>query len=142
MKYGSHPAAPRINYRACIVRYREKTNRLNARTIAVVAGLGAALVACLALVSAARADALVEPGATLLDLAPRPGIVVLTADVAGPDAFEDLIAALIERASVSQPAASEASVVTNGPVPDTPTNRAAYGQPLSRAGQASPPLGD
>jgi len=33
-------------------------------------------------------------------------------------------------------------VVTNGPVPDTPANRARYGSPLSRAGKMTPPVGD
>ena len=33
-------------------------------------------------------------------------------------------------------------VVTNGPVPDTPENRARYGQPLSRAGKRTAPAGN
>lgn len=32
--------------------------------------------------------------------------------------------------------------VTNGPVPDTPANRARYGQPMSRAGKATTPAGN
>jgi hypothetical protein len=33
-------------------------------------------------------------------------------------------------------------VVSNGPVPDTPANRARYGEPLSHAGRSSLPDGD
>jgi hypothetical protein len=33
-------------------------------------------------------------------------------------------------------------VVTNGPIPDTPANRAKYGKPLSRAGKHSKPAGN
>jgi len=34
------------------------------------------------------------------------------------------------------------TTVTNGPVPDTPENRAKYGQPLSRAGKATAARGN
>jgi hypothetical protein len=42
------------------------------------------------------------------------------------------------------PAASVggADVVTNGPIPDTPENRAKYGKPNSHAGRASKPDGN
>lgn len=33
-------------------------------------------------------------------------------------------------------------VITNGPIPDTPENRARYGQPLSHAGKRSAPVGN
>jgi hypothetical protein len=33
-------------------------------------------------------------------------------------------------------------LVTNGPVPDTPANRARYGKPLSHAGKKTPPSGN
>jgi hypothetical protein len=33
-------------------------------------------------------------------------------------------------------------LVTNGPVPDTPANRARYGQPMSHAGKATAPRGN
>jgi hypothetical protein len=33
-------------------------------------------------------------------------------------------------------------LITNGPVPDTPQNRARYGQPLSHAGKATAPKGN
>jgi hypothetical protein len=38
--------------------------------------------------------------------------------------------------------AGDPNVVSNGPVPDTPENRAAYGQPMSRTGKATTPSGD
>lgn len=37
---------------------------------------------------------------------------------------------------------TDPSVVTNGPIPDTPANRALYGQPMSRAGRAGQPSGN
>ena len=33
-------------------------------------------------------------------------------------------------------------VVSNGPVPDTPENRAKYGKPMSHAGKRTPPAGN
>jgi hypothetical protein len=38
--------------------------------------------------------------------------------------------------------AGDPGVVSNGPVPDTPQNRAAYGKPLSNAGRHTAPTGD
>jgi hypothetical protein len=38
--------------------------------------------------------------------------------------------------------AGDASVVSNGPVPDTPANRARYGKPMSNAGKKSTPAGN
>jgi hypothetical protein len=41
------------------------------------------------------------------------------------------------------PAASAGTdLISNGPVPDTPANRAKYGQPLSHAGRATKPAGN
>jgi hypothetical protein len=34
------------------------------------------------------------------------------------------------------------SLTTNGPVPDTPENRAKYGGPMSRAGKHTAPRGN
>lgn len=39
-------------------------------------------------------------------------------------------------------ASAGTDVVSNGPVPDTPANRAKYGQPLSHAGKISKPAGN
>jgi UrcA family protein len=49
-----------------------------------------------------------------------------------------------EPASAVVPAAPSYTVetVTNGPVPDTPQNRARYGGPISRAGMSTAPAGD
>lgn len=38
--------------------------------------------------------------------------------------------------------AGDANVVSNGPVPDTPENRAKYGKPMSNAGKRSTPAGN
>jgi hypothetical protein len=49
-------------------------------------------------------------------------------------------------APMTEPAAAPAVVsvatVTNGPVADTPENRAKYGQPMSRAGKRTTPKGN
>jgi len=39
-------------------------------------------------------------------------------------------------------AAGDNKLVTNGPVPDTPANRAKYGKPMSHGGQKTPPAGN
>lgn len=39
-------------------------------------------------------------------------------------------------------AAGDNTLVTNGPVPDTPANRAKYGGPNSRAGRHTKPIGN
>jgi len=45
--------------------------------------------------------------------------------------------------SAATPAASvTTTMVTNGPVPDTPENRAKYGQPMSRAGKMTAARGN
>jgi hypothetical protein len=38
--------------------------------------------------------------------------------------------------------AGDNKIVTNGPVPDTPANRAKYGKPMSHGGQKTPPAGN
>jgi hypothetical protein len=38
--------------------------------------------------------------------------------------------------------AGDPNVITNGPVPDTPQNRARFGKPLSNAGRHTAPSGD
>jgi UrcA family protein len=42
----------------------------------------------------------------------------------------------------SAPASYTTSTVTNGPVADTPENRAMYGQPMSNAGKRTAPVGN
>ncbi|MFZ5670108.1 MAG: fasciclin domain-containing protein [Pseudomonadota bacterium] len=44
--------------------------------------------------------------------------------------------------AATAPAYTGPRVVTNGPVPDTPENRARYGGPMSRAGQRTTPSGN
>ena len=56
-----------------------------------------------------------------------------TADTAAPPA---------QSAMSGQPGAGSATTVTNGPIPDTPANRAKYGMPQSHAGKKTPPKGN
>lgn len=44
--------------------------------------------------------------------------------------------------TAAAPASYTTSTVTNGPVPDTPENRARYGQPMSRAGKMTTARGN
>jgi hypothetical protein len=44
--------------------------------------------------------------------------------------------------SASVDAATGAQVIASAPVPDTPTNRAKYGKPMSRAGKLTQPAGN
>jgi len=39
-------------------------------------------------------------------------------------------------------ATASVQTVTNGPIPDTPENRAKYGAPMSRAGKRTAPVGN
>jgi len=164
MKHESQPRIAEISDGAYLSRHRATTNTLNAKTIAIIAGLGATVAACAALMNAAKADTVVGSDLRFLDLAPQPGLVVWTARVTGPDALDDLIASLIQqpppRAPLGSPSnpiplgsptpaesafrllAGDPTVVTNGPVPDTPANRAAYGPPQSRSGRESIPSGN
>jgi UrcA family protein len=41
-----------------------------------------------------------------------------------------------------QPASFTTTTVTNGPIPDTPENRAKYGGPMSKAGRMTKPAGN
>jgi hypothetical protein len=59
-------------------------------------------------------------------LAPTP-----SANVASSTTITDSTGAIVTR-----------ELVTNGPVPDTPENRARYGQPLSHAGRLTAPRGN
>ena len=60
------------------------------------------------------------------DLAPTPG-----ANVASSTTTTDSTGAIVTN-----------ELVTNGPVPDTPQNRARFGQPLSHAGRMTAPRGN
>lgn len=43
---------------------------------------------------------------------------------------------------IDQAKAGDPNVITNGPIPDTPQNRAKYGQPMSNAGRRTAPAGN
>jgi len=54
-------------------------------------------------------------------------------------------AAAIPATQAAMPASATtdaAQVVSNGPVPDTPANRAKYGKPMSHAGRHTAPAGN
>ncbi len=128
----------------------------------VSAALAASLVAALA------AHAAVDPQSASvgagLEVSPTPGsmaaqsamgtrpVMPVTAFLGGPGiaapATGDLPPAPLVAATpapsepAATPAPGAAMVVSNGPVPDTAANRAKYGQPLSRAGQATDPAGN
>ena len=71
------------------------------------------------------------------------GSAVQTAAVTAETA--DVSATAVEAAQAEAAAAAPTptlEVVTSMPVPDTPQNRARYGQPLSRAGRLTAPLGN
>ena len=77
--------------------------------------------------------------------APRPGAVAVAEAPSAP--LPD--AAPVPPPAPSAPAAGEpasatvtTTTVTNGPVPDTPENRARFGQPMSRAGKATAARGN
>ncbi len=48
----------------------------------------------------------------------------------------------LQREQAQALAAGDNTLVTNGPVPDTPQNRARLGAPLSHAGRATAPAGN
>ena len=50
--------------------------------------------------------------------------------------------AVPDQVQTPAPAATVAATVTNGPIPDTPANRAKYGAPMSHAGKKSQPAGN
>jgi hypothetical protein len=47
-----------------------------------------------------------------------------------------------DNAATNSSATVDQVTVTNGPVPDTPTNRAKYGKPMSHAGKMTKPAGN
>jgi opacity protein-like surface antigen len=59
--------------------------------------------------------------------------------VTTPDASADTGAAADTSATVD---ANGVLMHSAAPIPDTPANRAAYGQPLSRTGKLTPPIGN
>jgi hypothetical protein len=106
--------------------------------------LHASIAASLALSLAAS----VGHAAQASDPAPSAAPPVQAAGMPGPDqpAFRStpmvVTAATAPPAQIQALAAGANQIVTNGPIPDTPANRARYGKPLSHAGRKSAPAGN
>jgi hypothetical protein len=92
--------------------------------------------------SSPRSDYTVNPPAdSTVRVVPAPNSVTLT-----PNSESVIIIDGEARVPVSAEVAARSGIVveviTNGPVPDTPENRAEYGGPMSRAGQMTTPAGN
>ncbi|MDB5481911.1 MAG: hypothetical protein JWO83_2964 [Caulobacteraceae bacterium] len=96
-------------------------------TISMVAAVGA-----MAGAAAAQAVAQAEPSQAAPDTAATAPAAAARDTTAVPDQVQ-----------TPAPAATVvASTMTNGPIPDTPANRAKYGAPMSHAGKRSAPSGN
>lgn len=146
-----------------VIQHRSRTNAGNAKAIAIVVGFGVSMAACAGLLSAAKADPIAAPNEAVTALGPD-FLVHKPIQSGAPDELAELIASLNRAVSgwapigsASNPipldsptpaelahrlVAGDPSVVTNGPIPDTPSNRAIHGPPNSRAGRASAPDGN
>ena len=79
----------------------------------------------------------VAPGVS--SSAPMPDTTVSTGAAASTDVTMPLASSA---SSYAASASVTTTTVTNGPIADTPENRAKYGQPMSRAGQRTPARGN
>jgi hypothetical protein len=66
---------------------------------------------------------------------------------AAPNASVNASATVLDNSQVAPDQAQalktgDNTLVTNGPVPDTPANRAKYGRPMSNAGKRTAPVGN
>lgn len=105
----------------------------------------AALAAALAAPLAARADPATDSSGAVNAPAATSAGVPVAATVGDQAAPLGTPAHPIPQSSPTPPdqasslVAGDATVVSNGPVPDTPENRARYGQPLSASGRMTKP---
>lgn len=73
----------------------------------------------------------------------KPRAYAVNPPIAAPAAAAPTAESYGQTASVTTPTASATpQMTTNGPVPDTPENRRAFGGPMSRAGRHSAPAGN
>jgi hypothetical protein len=83
-----------------------------------------------------------NPGASQTQAAPPPAAAE-SALAAGANASTGPIPAdQLPQGQAAALASGDNHVVTNGPIPDTPANRARYGGPKSHGGRATPPVGN
>jgi hypothetical protein len=85
-----------------------------------------------------------SPPAATPDASPKPMDSATTTSAAPAPMTEPAAAPAATTPAASSNASAVVSVatVTNGPVADTPENRAKYGQPMSRAGKRTTPKGN
>jgi hypothetical protein len=83
------------------------------------------------------------------DPATQPALAQADATAAVPPAAADAngnaagaVPTVPDQAQAPANATVVAATVTNGPIPDTPANRAKYGAPMSHAGKRSAPAGN
>jgi hypothetical protein len=97
-----------------------------------MAALVATGVGAMAGAASAQAMAQAEPSQAAPDTTTAPPAAAAPGSTAVPDQVQ-----------TPAPAATVvAATVTNGPIPDTPANRAKYGGPMSHAGKKSQPAGN
>ena len=112
----------------------------------------AATASALLLAGSAAAQTTAAPATPDTSAAPAaPATTAVPADPAAPAVAPDPAAAPANGYNVAPAAATgdlaqakagDANVVSNGPVPDTPDNRAKYGKPDSHAGKRTQPAGN
>jgi hypothetical protein len=82
------------------------------------------------------------PGAAQSQAAPPPAAAESALAAGANTSAGPIPADQMPQGQAAALAAGDNHVVTNGPVPDTPANRAKYGGPKSHGGRATPPVGN
>lgn len=90
----------------------------------------------------AERDAIGQMRIAVANAAPRGPGWARPAELADLDAAPPLPPAAPAATEYAEPVSATTRLVTNGPVPDTPENRARYGDPMSRAGKLTAPAGN
>jgi hypothetical protein len=95
------------------------------------------VAAALALAMPALAQTQMAPDPNSAPPPPAPAATTAGVNTSGPVPADQL-----PPGQASALAAGDNQMVTNGPVPDTPANRAKYGKPMSNAGRHTKPAGN
>lgn len=105
-------------------------------TISIAASLTVAGLAGAAAAQATNPSA--QPALAQADTAPAvpPPAADATGNAAGS------VPNVPDQVQTPAPATTVAAVLTNGPIPDTPANRAKYGGPMSQTGKKTAPAGN
>ena len=105
--------------------------------------LTAAAVSALSIGAAhAQSAAMSEPATVSGSVTESPPPAAASTTVTTDGATTTTSTTVMAATSMGQPASVTTSMVTNGPVPDTPANRAKYGQPMSNAGKRTAAKGN